>query len=371
MAQTDYYRSLGVKKDASAAEIKKAYRRLARKYHPDINPGDKASEDRFKQIQEAYSVLSDPEKRRAYDRFGDPRAARAGGRPGPDFGGFEADFDASGGRGFSSFSDIFSDLFGAAKAPRRTTAPERGRDLEYHVSIPFLDAVRGAQMKVNFNRSAHCPKCGGSGSLKGGSTRQCQACGGRGQVPQRHGTMSFSTPCPECGGEGKVKVGDCPGCGGDGTVQVAETLSVKIPAGVNTGSRVRIPGKGEAGRFGAPPGDLFLVVKVEPDARFQREGQDVLCTIPVTVTEAALGAKIEVPTVNGKAWLNIPEGTQSGQKFRLRGRGAPFPKGSGHGDQIVEVKVVLPPIGDQRSRELLREFAQLNPQNPRAEMGLR
>ncbi len=371
MASSDYYKVLGVKKSASADEVKKAYRRLARKHHPDINPGDKASEEKFKQIQEAYAVLSDPEKRKAYDRFGDARFAGQGGFQ--DFGGFRGfeNFDPSGGGFGSSFSDIFSDLFTGRRSQGASTRPTKGAALEYHISIPFMDAVKGTRTKINFNRQGSCARCGGSGSTSGSGVVDCADCGGRGQVRQRHGMMSFNTSCPKCGGSGKLRRGDCSNCGGDGKVQTVETLTVKIPAGVNTGSRVRVPGKGNAGDSGGPPGDLFLVVKVQPDSLFERQGQDILCRIPVTVTEAALGARIEVPTVDGKAWLSIPEGTQSGQKFRLRGRGAPSLKKGPRGDQIVEVRVVLPAIGDERSRHLLREFAQLNPHNPREELGLR
>lgn len=372
MAKNDYYKVLGVSKKATPEEIKKAYRRLARKHHPDINPGDKAAEDKFKQIQEAYGVLSDAEKRKAYDRFGDARFAGQGGFQ--DFGGFRgfenADFQSGG--GFSSFSDIFSDLFGGRRSQSGgSTRPRKGADLEYHISISFMDAVNGTRTKISFNRQSSCPRCGGSGAQSGAAMVDCPACGGRGQVQQRHGMMNFNTSCPKCGGSGKLRRGDCSNCGGDGKVQVVDTLTVKIPAGVNTGSRIRVSGKGNAGESGGPPGDLFLVVKVLSHNLFERQGQDILCRIPVTVTEAALGARIEVPTVDGKAWLSIPEGTQSGQKFRLRGRGAPSLKKGPRGDQIVEVRVVLPVIGDERSRHLLREFAQLNPQNPREELGLR
>ncbi len=370
MAQKDYYKTLGVAKDASASEIKKAYRRLARKHHPDINPGDKVSEEKFKQIQEAYGVLSDPEKRRTYDRFGTERASGQTG--GFDFGGFGGGVSPE---QFSSFSDILSDFFGgAARGTRPPSPPQpaKGQDLEYHVSISFLEAVNGTRARINYNRQAQCTVCGGKGSTQGrASLRDCPTCGGRGQVLQRSGSMSVSVPCGRCGGSGRIAAGDCSECGGDGLVQVAENLDVKIPAGVNTGSRVRLPHRGNAGAFGGPPGDLYLVVKVQAHEFFQREGREIVCQVPVTLSEAVLGARIEVPTVDGTAWLNIPEGTQSGQKFRLRKKGAPDLKGGGRGDQIVVVRLVIPPVGDEKSKDLLREFAALNPHNPRSEMGLR
>ncbi len=375
MAQSNnYYDVLGVAKKASQADIKKAYRRLARKFHPDINPGDSGAEERFKKIQEAYSVLSDEEKRKAYDRFGDPRAAGAKGFEGfGDFQGFQGFETGGGGRGFSSFGDIFSDLFGGGRrgAAAEPPQPRAGADLEYHVSIPFLDAIRGTQNRISFSRHAPCDTCGGTGSRSRTSTVRCSTCEGRGQLDQRHGAMRFSSTCPACGGSGTRRVGDCPACGGTGSTQKVEKVSVRIPAGVNTGSRVRVPRKGNAGSNGGPPGDLFLVVKVQPHPVFSREGNDIRCRIPVTLTEAALGAKVEVPTIDGKAWLTIPAGTQSGQKFRLRGRGAPSLKGGRKGDEIIEVQVVLPTFESERSRELLEELGQLEPQNPRQELGLR
>lgn len=379
MAQADFYKVLGVDRKASQDDIRKAYRRLARKYHPDINPGDDAAEERFKQIQEAYTVLKDPEKRKAYDRFGDARAAGAGGFEGfggfrPGAGGFRGFGTAdAGGGGFSSFGDIFSELFGGGggRGRRAAAQPEAGSDLEYHISIPFVEAIRGTRSRISFARQEQCPACRGTGSKKGGDMPLCPVCKGQGQVEQQHGAMRFAGACPTCGGSGRRRTGDCSECGGSGTRQKVENMEVRIPAGVNTGSRVRIPGKGNAGYNGGPPGDLLLVVKVQPHPIFSREGNNVRCRIPVTLAEAALGAKVEVPTVSGKAWLTLPEGTQSGQKFRLRGRGAPSPKGGRKGDQIVEVQVVLPKVDDQRSRELVRELARLNPENPRADLGLR
>ncbi len=376
MAQRDYYDVLGVRRNASEADIKKAYRRLARKYHPDINPGDKKAEEKFKQLQEAYNVLSDAEKRRVYDRVGFYKeGAQAGPEgPGPGFQGFDFDFDLGNrqegpGGGGRSFGDIFSDLFGGARSSRQQpNAPQPGSDLEFHVSIPFLDAINGTQTAVNVSRREACGRCRGTGSISGTKLQTCSVCGGRGQVQQSHGPMRFATPCPQCGGSGRVRAGDCPVCSGNGTVQKIENLNVRIPAGVNNGSRVRIPGKGNAGEYGGPPGDLYLVIHVQSHHFFDREGNDIICRVPLTITEAALGSKIEVPTMDGKALLKIPAGTQSGQKFRLRGRGVPSAKGGNRGDQLVEVRVVLPQIRDERSKEILREFAHLNPENPRAEL---
>jgi molecular chaperone DnaJ len=377
-AARDYYETLGVKRNASESEIKKAYRRLARKYHPDVNPGDKQAEEKFKQIQAAYDVLSDAEKRKVYDRFGFYREGQPGpdpsAQPGGPSGFSDIDFDFSGGGagagGGRSFTDIFSDLLGGrwGRAASEAAAPEGGRDLEYHITIPFLDAINGTEAKISLGRREVCQRCGGSGSVSGARTRTCPTCGGRGQVQRTHGAMRFSSSCPQCGGSGRVKVGDCPVCGGAGTVQKAESLNVRIPAGVNDGSRVRVSAKGDAGERGGPPGDLYLVVHVRPHHLFEREGANIVCKVPLTVTEAALGAKIEVPTIDGKALLKIPAGTQSGQKFRLRGRGAPSLKGGPRGDEIVEVHVVLPQVRDERSKEILREFARLNPQDPRADL---
>ena len=378
MAARDYYEILGVKRNASDAEIKKAYRRLARKHHPDVNPGDKQAEEKFKQIQEAYDVLSEPEKRKVYDRYGSYREGQGGfdpsARPGGPGGFSDFDFDFSNrggggaGGGGRSFADIFSDLFSGRRGGTETEAPERGQDLEYHITIPFLDAVNGTEARISVGHRETCARCGGSGSISGARSRPCPTCGGKGEIQRTHGAMRFTSPCPQCGGSGRIKVGDCPVCGGAGTVQKADSLNVRIPAGVNDGSRVRVPAKGDAGERGGPPGDLYLVVHVQPHHFFEREGANVVCRVPLTVTEAALGAKIEVPTVDGKALLKIPAGTQSGQKFRLRGRGAPSLKGGPRGDQIVEVRVVLPQLRDERSKEILREFARLNPQDPRADL---
>ncbi len=368
---SDYYKTLGLEKGISDKEVKKAYRRLARKYHPDINPGDKGAEDRFKDIQEAYSVLGDSEKRKAYDRYGQADASGwfpGGGARGFDFQGFESGQPAS--SPFSSFGEIFSDLFG--RRPRQSgSGPKRGPDLEYQIKIPFLEAVNGVEKRLNFHRQVACDKCHGSGSRSGSHAKSCSECRGSGQTQQRHGTMTFGTTCGSCGGSGQIQAGDCSACKGSGFRAVSEALTVRIPAGVNTGSRVRIPGKGNSGVQGGSAGDLYLVVEVESHDLFWRQGNQIYCEIPVTVTEAVLGADIEVPTVSGKARLHIPGGTQGGQKFRLKKKGASGPKGGARGDQIVRVKIVLPASASGRSKELLEELAKLHPENPREQLGLR
>ncbi|MDA2933876.1 molecular chaperone DnaJ [Acidobacteria bacterium AH-259-D05] len=370
--QNDYYELLNVNRSASQSEIRKSYRRLARKYHPDVNPGDESAEERFKQIQEAYKVLSDPDKRKIYNRHGYYREGQqAAGAGFQDFGFGGFDYENSGGGGWQgSFRDIFSDLFGGTSRRANAAQPTPGQDLEYHVEIPFLDSIRGTQTRINASRRETCSVCKGTGGASGQKARSCLVCGGTGKIQNVHGTMRFSAPCRQCHGSGKVRAGGCFRCGGNGLIQKVESLRVRIPAGVRGGSRVRVPGKGDAGKFGGPPGDLFLIVKVQPHPFFSRQGNNIVCSVPVTISEVTLGAEIEVPTVDGRARLKIPSGTQSGQKFRLRSRGAPWARGGGRGDQLVEVKVVLPKIQDERSKMILREFAELNPQNPREKIGL-
>jgi molecular chaperone DnaJ len=374
MDKPDYYATLGVPKGAKEAEIKKAYRRLARKNHPDINPGDKSAEERFKRIQEAYDVLSDPKKRTMYDRYGfysenfqeappggtDPQ----GGSGGPEWGFDFSDFESS---GHSSFRDIFSELFQGRNRKGTAMAPEKGEDLEHRLNISFAESIRGLSARLTINRNEACPTCGGTGADRSKGKRVCPVCNGSGQVIRSHGVMRFSTECGTCSGTGQIG-GVCPSCGGSGGVPAPETVTVRIPAGVDTGYRMRVPGKGNSGRNGGPIGDLYLIITVRPHDFFRRQGKDIYCTVPITVTEAALGTKIAVPTVDGTAMLRIPPGTQGGQKFRLRDKGAPSLRGEGRGSQIVEVQVVIPRVGDERSKEILRELAKLNPQNPRANL---
>jgi molecular chaperone DnaJ len=368
----DYYGLLGVSKGASLAEIKKAYRKLARKYHPDLNPGDKSAEAKFKEIQEAYSVLSDPKKRSEYDQFGfvgeaPPGAGPGGAGPGPGFEGFDfSDY------GSSTFRDFFENLFGgvgARAAPGREMGVERGEDLHYSMKVGFEDAIRGVQAKIRLNRLVPCANCGGGGYVSKGGSAPCPACGGSGRSQVQRGFMRFSGTCPACGGTGRARGEPCPVCHGQGAIQRSDFLTVRIPAGVDTGSKVRVPGRGNAGRGGGPPGDLYISIEVVAHALFRREGPNILLKVPVTVPEATLGAKIEVPTLWGKTTIRIPPGTKSGQKFRIRGEGAPVPGRKARGDEFVEVSIVPPPFGDQRVRELMKELDRLSGPNPRENMG--
>lgn len=384
MAKPDYYQTLGVKRDAKPEEIKKAYRRLARKYHPDVNPGDKSSEERFKLTTEAHDVLSDPKKRAVYDRFGQysdnlaDAAARGaaptgGGSTGPgfDFTGFDWG-TSSGTSSGSSFKDIFSDLFGGGATKEREPPPpqpKRGADIEMPLALSFEEALQGLTTNLTVNRSEQCSRCNGAGDI-GGPVMICPTCKGSGQVQRSGGRLRFAQECVDCEGTGRRR-SPCSLCKGKGTLPKTETVKVRIPAGVETGSRVRIPGKGHGGRMGAPPGDLHIITNVGKHKHFTRKGDNIYVTVPITVPEAALGAKIEVPTVEGKAQLRIPPGTQSGQKFRLRERGAPVLRNPGSkGDQFVEVQVILPKVISEETKELLRQYSKLNSENPRVEMGL-
>jgi len=381
----DYYEILGVKRDAKPEEIKKAYRRLARRYHPDVNPGDKSAEERFKLTTEAHDVLSDPKKRSIYDRFGQysdnlADAAAKGGpassrtTPGFDFTGFDWGSASTGSStgGGSSFRDIFSDLFGGGSTKEHEPPrpqPQRGADIEMPLALSFEEAIKGLTTNITVNRSEQCSRCNGAGDI-GGPVMVCATCKGSGQVQRAGGRLRFAQECSDCGGTGRRRP-PCSLCKGKGTVPKSETVKVRIPAGVDTGSRVRIGGKGEGGRLGAPAGDLHIITNVGSHKYFTRKGDNIYVTVPLTVPEAALGAKIEVPTVEGKAQLRIPPGTQSGQKFRLRQRGAPSLRNSeAHGDQFVEVQVILPKVISEETKELLREYAKLNSTNPRVEMGL-
>ncbi len=375
----DYYETLGLPRGASQDEIRKAYRRLARKHHPDLNPGDKAAEERFKRVQEAYDVLSDPKKRQMYDQFGfysehGPQPGQGGREQGPGmgFGGFDfSDFFAQAGaepRGAESagggFRDIFSQFFHRGGREQTRVSPEKGADLEYALNIDFWQAIRGTQVRLNINRQDGCPACGGSGSAGGVSTT-CPQCNGSGNVTQVAGAMRFNLTCPRCGGAGRLR-NACPTCHGEGRVLRTEPVDVRIPPGVQTGTRLRVAGKGNAGTMGAPSGDLYITVRVEPHQFFHREGDDIEIRIPVTVSEAGLGAKIEVPTIDGRALLKVPPGTQSGQKFRMREKGVFNSRKNARGDQIVEVVVQPPKVRDERTKEILRELARLNPEDPRA-----
>jgi molecular chaperone DnaJ len=401
----DYYAALGVKKSASADEIKKAFRKLARKHHPDVNPGDKGAEEKFKTISEAHEVLSDPKKRKIYDQLGfysdniDPAAAEAyarqgggssgggfpggfpGGQPGGsagaggvhfDFGGFDfSDFadNARGSKkaGGSSFRDIFSGIFSGDRGGVEVDeGPEPGSDLEYQVNVPFWTAIRGGVMRLNITRRDACGTCHGHGFVEAPGT--CPQCHGKGTIEQTGGRMKFNVQCPRCHGTGK-NISTCPTCHGEGFVERTEPLEVRIKAGTRDGQRIRIPGKGNAGLRGGAPGDLYAIIRAGDHPVFHREGDDIHLTVPVSATEAALGSKIEVPTIDGRALLKIPPGTQSGQKLRLREKGVPSATKEGaRGDEIVEVKITVPMPRDERTKELLRELATLHPEDPREEL---
>jgi len=371
-AKQDYYDLLGVPRKAAQKEIRAAYRKLARKFHPDLNPGDKSSEEKFKQVQEAYDVLSDAKKRQMYDQFGFETPG-TGGMPPPgnagdvqfDFGGF--DFGGGNAGGGPSFRDLFSQYFrgggGAAEAPAHA---EEGSNLEYQIEITFWEAVRGAVKKLTIARLDACTDCRGTGAI--GQSQTCTACSGTGQVAQTSGRMRFNLTCTRCGGTGRLRT-MCRLCGGEGRVRRVDTIEVRIPAGVQTGSRVRVAGKGNAGTSGSPSGDLYIITDVQPHAFFNRRGDDLYTTVPITVSEAALGAKIEVPTMDGRSILRVPPGTNSGQKLRLREKGVPSVRdASKRGDQYVELQVVVPKPVDERVRELLKELQKLDPEDPRKEL---
>jgi molecular chaperone DnaJ len=366
----DLYDVLGVPKTAPAAEIKKAYRKLARKHHPDLNPNDKAAEAKFKEIQAAYDVLSDSKKKSQYDQFGFAGDRPPGSGPGPgtsSTGGFEG-FDFSD-FGSGSFRDLFQNIFGgaAARGEADRPGPQRGEDLLYTMKVGFQDAVRGLQTRIQLSHLVACASCAGSGSTAG-SSKTCPSCRGTGKASHQRGYMKFSGACPSCGGRGTVKSGDCRDCQGQGLAQKTETITVRIPAGVDNGSRVRIPGKGHAGPDGGPPGDLYIQIETLPHPLFRREGVNIQVKVPITVPEATLGAKIDVPTLEGPAVIRIPPGTKSGQRFRLKGKGVAAVGARSCGDEVVEVTIVPPPFGDERVRELMKNLEPLYGGNPRAGM---
>jgi molecular chaperone DnaJ len=375
----DYYELLGVGRKASAKDIRTAFRKLARKYHPDLNPGDKSAEEKFKQLQEAYDVLSDTKKRQMYDQFGFYSDNIPSGGPGAgyaprgegqdvnfDFGGF----DFAGGSGAagssSSFRDLFSQFFSGGRG-RAGMEPEHepGGDLEYQIEIDFWDAVRGAVKKLSITRLDACTTCQGTGAV--GSPQTCQTCGGTGTIQQAAGKMKFNVPCTRCGGTGKLRTA-CKTCGGEGRVRRTETIDVRIPAGVSNGGRVRVPGKGNAGTMGAPAGDLYLRVVVEPHEFFERRGDDLYTKVPVTVAEATLGGKIEVPTMDGRSIVRIPPGTNSGKTLRLKEKGVPNVRTGVRGDQYVEIQVVVPQPTDERVRNLMKELESVAPDDPRKDL---
>jgi molecular chaperone DnaJ len=346
---SDYYEILGVAKGASDAEIKKAFRQLAMKYHPDRNPDDKASEDKFKEINEAYSCLIDPQKRANYDRFGTAEGMGAGG-----YGPF------SGGAGFGDiFEDIFGDFFGAFGGQRRER-PARGNDLRYDLTLTLEEAVFGTEKTISFPSFEDCPECKGSGSQPGKSPAVCPACKGTGQVRFQQGFFSVSKTCGKCSGQGRIITNPCKACKGQGKIEIQKNINVKIPPGVDRGSRLKMYGEGEPGVHGGPKGDLYIVLNVEEHPFFKREGTEIFCEVPISFPQAALGAEIEVPTIDGSASLKIPPGTPSGKIFHLRGKGAPSVGGHHRGNQAVRVYVEVPKKLSARQRGLLEEFASIN-----------
>jgi molecular chaperone DnaJ len=371
----DYYEVLGVPRKASAKDIRSAFRKQARKYHPDLNPGDKSAEEKFKQLQEAYDVLSDPKKRQMYDEHGfyadnyQANGPAAGGGQGEggvnfDFGGFDFGGDTGGVGGGTSFRDLFGQFFRGGRGGQVEPEVEPGGDLEYQIEIDFWDAVRGAVKKLQITRLDTCETCHGTGAI--GSPQTCPQCKGTGTIQQAAGKMRFNVPCPRCGGTGKLRT-VCPTCSGEGRLRRNETIDVRIPPGVASGARLRVPGKGNAGTMGAPAGDLYLRVEVRAHPFFERRGNDIYTRVPVKVSEATLGAKIEVPTIDGRALVRIPPGTNSGTTLRLREKGVATRNGA-RGDQYVEIQIVVPKPTDERVRNLTKELEQFEPSDPRKEI---
>ncbi|MEJ5329853.1 MAG: molecular chaperone DnaJ [Desulfobaccales bacterium] len=345
--QKDYYRILGVSRDATPEEIKKAYRKLALKYHPDRNPGDKQAEEKFKEAAEAYEVLRDPEKRRLYDLYGHEGVSSTG------FTGF-SDFSDI----FRSFSDIFEDLFGfgsfgAGREPR----PQQGADLRYDLTLDFLDATLGTEVTIEVPRLVNCRTCGGSGAKPGTRKIPCPQCGGRGVVSRSHGIFQITTTCPRCGGLREFIAEPCPECHGEGMAREKKKLRVKIPPGMDSGTHLIMAGEGNEGRFGGPPGDLYIILHVRPHELFRREGYDLKLEVPISFVQAALGTRITIPTLTGTQELTIPPGTQPGEVIRLKNEGVPYPKGERRGDLLVTVRVTIPTSLTPRQEELLRELA--------------
>jgi molecular chaperone DnaJ len=344
MTKRDYYEILGIEKNAAEDEIKKNYRRLAMLYHPDRNPGDKEAEEKFKEAAEAYEVLSDSQKREIYDRYGHE------GLNGTGFRGFSGFDDI-----FSSFGSIFEDIFGYSQGRSRTAA-RAGADLRYDLQITFLDAAFGVSTEIEIVKMESCNECSGLGTAPGTTPETCPRCGGRGQITQSSGFFSISSTCSYCRGQGTIITNPCKACKGTGKEQIKKTASIKIPAGVESGSRLRLRGEGETGQFGGPPGDLYVFIHVQPHEFFERRGNDIYCRVPISFVQAALGATLEVPTLNGTESLKIPKGTQHGKSFRLKGKGIAHLRGFGRGDQFVEAQVVVPTNLTRKQEELLREF---------------
>jgi len=350
MSKRDYYETLGVEKNASEAEIKKAFKRMAMKFHPDRNPDNKEAEEKFKEAKEAYDVLTDAQKRSAYDQFGHAGVDASAGMGGA--GGF------AGGASFSDiFGDVFGDIFGGGRG-RGGSRAYRGDDLQYNLELKLEDAVRGTSVDIRIPTHVGCDECGGSGAKKGTTPATCPTCGGVGQVRMQQGFFSLQQTCPRCHGSGKIITDPCDKCHGQGRVQKHKTRAVKIPAGVDSGDRIRLSGEGEAGELGGPPGDLYVQIRVRPHPIFERDGQDLYCEVPINLVTATLGGELEVPTLDGRVKLKIPAETQSGKQFRLRGKGVRSVRGSQVGDLMCRVQVETPVNLTKRQKELLEEFNQ-------------
>ena len=357
----DYYEVLGVSKTAADADIKKAYRKLAKENHPDLHPGDQAAEAQFKEINEAYEILSNSDKRSRYDQFGfagvDPNyAAQQGGGFG---GGFDGGFD------FGDLGDIFGSFFGGGfggGSARNRNGPQRGESLRMGLTITFEEAAFGCEKEVALERVEQCPDCKGSGAAPGTSPETCSNCGGSGAVQQRRqtpmGVFATTGPCPKCGGKGKIISSPCKNCGGSGQTRKRKTVKVSIPAGIDNGQIISLRGQGNAGRNGGPAGDLQIVISVQPHQLFRRDGSDVYCDAPITFTQAVLGGDLEIPTIDGKVSYTLPEGTQTGTTFRLKGKGIPVVSGRGRGDQFVTVHIETPRGLNREQKEALRKFSE-------------
>jgi molecular chaperone DnaJ len=350
MSQRDYYEVLGVARTASAAEIKKAYRRMAMKYHPDRNPDNPEIEEKFKEVKEAYEVLSDEGKRQAYDQFGHAGVQGSGG------------FGAGGGASFSDiFGDVFGDIFGAGRGRR---GPARGADLRFDLEITLEQAVRGASVNITVPKYVNCATCDGSGAKPGSRPETCSTCHGHGQVRMQQGIFTVEQTCPHCRGSGRIIRHKCDNCHGRGRVRDEKTLKVKIPAGVDTGDRIRLAGEGELGEAGAPPGDLYVQVHVRRHPIFERDGEHLYTEVPIDFATAALGGELEVPTLDGRVVLKIPPETQTGKLFRLKGKGVPYVRGGGAGDLLCRVVVETPVKLTRQQKELLEAFRDTMQERP-------
>lgn len=364
MSKRDYYEVLGVSKTATQDELKKAYRKLARKYHPDLNKDNPEAAEKFKECNEAYSVLSDEQKRAQYDQFG-PEAFENGGMGGPGAGGF----GGFGGFGGSGMEDIFDMFFGGQGRGGRSNnaGPQRGADLRYDMEISFEEAAFGVEKEVSLKRAERCEHCHGEGAEPGSKVETCPECHGSGYVRftqnTMFGQMVNERPCSRCHGEGKIISDPCRECRGTGTVKKTKKLKVKIPAGVDNGSRLRVGGEGEAGLKGGPSGDLYVYLYVKPHKFFERDGTTVLCEVPINIVQATLGAEIKVPTLDGQVTMKVPEGTQPGKVMRLKGKGIPSLRGGGRGDQLVRMKVVVPTKLTDKQKDALQKFADISKDN--------